>query len=290
MLAVMFFHRFYFGVPDFNFPGYLGVDVFLFLSGMGIYNSLQLHSISVYYKRRLLRLFPACLLCGVCKVVFILVSGIDLSYSIKTFFCFDLWFIPTLLFYYLISPILRRIIIFHPLILMLLAYIPTFLLLKLSGDKGEPEFMTWTMERFPTFFLGMLFIAYGNRVSSHHIIMCLVLLVMTFTLKIFVLIDIISSKGLWLISPLFAVGLPMVLYVSTIVIDTLPSKLTALFSFVGRHSLELYLIHEFVFQICHIYWNSTLPPQIQFIISSLLSFLLAFYCKKIVKCLSRCSY
>lgn len=283
MLVVMYFHRFYFGVPDFNFPGYLGVDVFLFLSGMGICNSLQKHSMLVYYKRRFLRLFPACLLCGVCKVIFILVSGVALPYSTKTFFCFDLWFIPTLLFYYFVSPLLRKLTISYPLILMLIAYIPICLLLVNPTDKRDPVFTTWTIERFPAFCLGMLFMSYGCRISICRRVVCLFLLVTAFMLKYFILVGMLSTKGLWLISPLFAAGLPMVLYVIVIVINALPSKLTTLLSFVGRHSLELYLIHEFVFQVCHIFWRGFLLAQVQFVLSSMLSLLFAIGCRKIIK-------
>ena len=48
--------------------GYIGVEVFLFISGFGIAHSLAKNSLGQYYKNRVIRLIPACILFGLCKI------------------------------------------------------------------------------------------------------------------------------------------------------------------------------------------------------------------------------
>lgn len=47
-----------------SYIGSIGVDVFLFLSGVGIYSSLQRNSLHVYFKNRVTRILPAYLSIG----------------------------------------------------------------------------------------------------------------------------------------------------------------------------------------------------------------------------------
>ena len=61
MLSIMLFHQYFTSAAPFNLFhhfGYWGVEVFLFLSGMGMVHSIEKNSLKVYYKRRLLRLLP----------------------------------------------------------------------------------------------------------------------------------------------------------------------------------------------------------------------------------------
>ena len=48
--------------------GYIGVEVFLFISGFGIAHSLAKNSLGQYYKNRVIRLIPACILFDLCKI------------------------------------------------------------------------------------------------------------------------------------------------------------------------------------------------------------------------------
>ena len=70
MVFIMLFHQYFTSVFPFNLfhnYGHWGVDVFLFLSGMGLVNSLEKNSIKDYYKRRFMRLVPSCIFCGSLK-------------------------------------------------------------------------------------------------------------------------------------------------------------------------------------------------------------------------------
>lgn len=60
MLFVVVFHAFcwiYNPVGGFNI-GYVGVDMFLFLSGFGLASSFEKNKLSIFYKNRLKRIYP----------------------------------------------------------------------------------------------------------------------------------------------------------------------------------------------------------------------------------------
>lgn len=79
MLSVMLFHQYFTSIVPFNAFhnfGNWGVDVIIFLSGMGLVRSLEKYSLLIYYKRRLKRIIPSCILCGTSKyIVFILLGS-----------------------------------------------------------------------------------------------------------------------------------------------------------------------------------------------------------------------
>ena len=63
MLSIMFSHQRFVHVFPFNVFesfGHWGVDVFLFLSGMGMVDSLMAHTVKEFYFRRFKRLIPLC--------------------------------------------------------------------------------------------------------------------------------------------------------------------------------------------------------------------------------------
>lgn len=96
-----------------RFCGHFGVDVFLFLSGFGCIYSLTKHSVRTFYQRRLVRLAPAVLFCGFIKYGLSYIetepfSTIQMDYS--TIWGWDLWFFRPLITFYLLAPILFKII------------------------------------------------------------------------------------------------------------------------------------------------------------------------------------
>ena len=60
MIMVIVYHFFcwvYNPIGPFNI-GYVGVDIFLFLSGLGLSNSYKKNSITQFYKNRIKRIYP----------------------------------------------------------------------------------------------------------------------------------------------------------------------------------------------------------------------------------------
>ncbi len=69
MIAIMLFHNQYAtSVPYigevFKRYGYLGVDLFLLVSGFGIANSLNKNGLKQFYYNRFIRIIPACIISG----------------------------------------------------------------------------------------------------------------------------------------------------------------------------------------------------------------------------------
>ena len=68
--------------------GYIGVEVFLFISGFGIAHSLAKNSLGQYYKNRVIRLIPACILFDLCKIALSLYSPRCLLCKTSFWTCF----------------------------------------------------------------------------------------------------------------------------------------------------------------------------------------------------------
>lgn len=120
MIWVMWFHSasYYEGILDFIHDiGFYGVDVFLLVSGLGLYFSLRKSkSIGEFYKKRAVRILPAYLIIAISWYCFykteVPISDKILSvscinywrgsiYGLKEYFD---WFIPTLLVIYILTP------------------------------------------------------------------------------------------------------------------------------------------------------------------------------------------
>ena len=125
MLWIILFHYSMYGnllryeVVDFLFgKGYLGVDIFFFLSAYGLCFSFSSHSLKEYYSRRLRKLFPLYL---VFLAVFLLFFKGNLqdswirilllqSSGLVTFTGMDIeWFIPALILLYAFFPVFFKL-------------------------------------------------------------------------------------------------------------------------------------------------------------------------------------
>ena len=102
--------------------GYGGVDVFLLISGMGIYHSLEKNSISQYIKNRVKKIIPVWwgyLLIYLVIAQFILHVSMTLSeiigFTTFTGFWLDMknqgnWYLYAIMLFYLISPVIHSLL------------------------------------------------------------------------------------------------------------------------------------------------------------------------------------
>lgn len=151
--------------------GSLGVDIFLFLSGMGLYYSMSRDpNIGHFYKKRFIRIVPTYLLVGaVFWGIRVFIKGQDFTewwqdLCFVTFFTkgtLTLWFIMFILAMYLIYPLvhwylnstendLRRTIRF----LVLLIVVIAASLLMFQKWHQSPSAKDIVYGRIPVFFLG----------------------------------------------------------------------------------------------------------------------------------------
>jgi peptidoglycan/LPS O-acetylase OafA/YrhL len=145
--------------------GFAGVDIFMMVSGLGLYYSLDKNcNILQFYKKRFIRIFPTYYLLGI--FVSLLIYEDDLitylfRYSTLGFWIgsvYGEWFIPSLIFLYLVAPYIKllfdrnhfAIIITICITILITAYI---LVAKGLVPIYDPHF--FLLYRIPAFILGM---------------------------------------------------------------------------------------------------------------------------------------
>ncbi|MBQ3265375.1 MAG: acyltransferase [Ruminococcus sp.] len=122
MMWIMWFHSAFTGKTEvFHFIhniGFYGVDMFLLVSGLGLYFSMRKSkSVGEFYKKRAVRILPAYLIVTICWYAFYkteigftdkLLSILGINYFRGTIYgrpeYFD-WFLPTLFVLYLLTPL-----------------------------------------------------------------------------------------------------------------------------------------------------------------------------------------
>lgn len=126
MMWIMFFHSPYSGNNDFveffHKIGFYGVDIFLLVSGLGIYFSMRKSKGALdFYKKRAIRILPVYLLITICWYLFfktdvsfgnVVLSILGVNYFRGSIYgrppYFD-WFLPTLFALYLLTPLYDKL-------------------------------------------------------------------------------------------------------------------------------------------------------------------------------------
>lgn len=288
MISIILFHQHFISVFPcgiFHRCGYWGVDVFLLLSGMGVFSSYQAHSLSTFYQRRFMRIIPSCLACGMIKCMMrIIIEGPEsLSHiGISELFCMDLWFVRAIIFYYAISPVIIVAIKKNASItIMLIAVI--YLINGLFFRTHDALSFTWIVERVFVFSLGILLASKQELVNHTATSLSSVSFCLAFC---FALITehalIISSQAL---NTLFmfavAIGTVGLLQIGNIIIKHAPLFIIRVLVFCGKLSLEIYLVHEYLFFIVMEKIKINNSP-LAFLLSISLALAIAFICKSFI--------
>lgn len=97
--------------------GFAGVDIFLFVSGFGLFYSLDKgNSILIFYRKRLIRIFPTYYIIGIFASIFLFGDNLLtylFRYSTIGFWTGGVyweWYIPSLVVLYIMSPLLKFLI------------------------------------------------------------------------------------------------------------------------------------------------------------------------------------
>ena len=293
ILSIMLFHQYFTSVFPFDIfhnIGYWGVDVFLFLSGMGLVHSLKKNTITTYYKRRLVRLAPSCILCGTIKYAIYLAFGsaLDtlkdgLNFGVWTIASLDLWFIHAIIILYAVSPVLYKSLSKWPYIssfVILIIFLTNELTIRprIGFDWLNPVGVTaWTLERLPVFSAGMM-VSIGLWTIDSKKPLSFVFLLLAICLGLlsktnFTFYGIQACLNLCLI-----LGMPALILLCIMMLNITPRLLHKAFVFLGEHSLELYLVHEFIFWSIKISFEDA-NPYCLLVLSFMLS-CMAAYCVK----------
>lgn len=294
MLSIMLFHQNFISIfpfKIFHYYGYWGVDVFLFLSGMGLVRSIESNSLPVFYKHRFIRIVPCCLFCGTLKYLSyklflihipILRDGLHIGWLTAS--CLDLWFIPTIIIMYFISPFLYRLLIKKT----ILTIACILLLFFYSGFVISPEvgfnwfspagILVWTIARLPVFVAGLLFGIKKFVFTRRRAFFSTFFFIIAIFLNLMIRFNYIGEWCHTCVLLSLAVGLPVLLVTIILLIERLPEAYIKRIEFFGIHSLELYIVHEFIFNAYEISMSNNWEFFF-LLVSFSVSILIAYFCK-----------
>lgn len=246
MIVVMLFHQqFIVGNILLNFfrlCGRWGVDIFLFVSGFGIVNSLHNNSIGKYYKNRINRLLVPCLLVGVCKCILVQVGFISYTGFLLTLTNLGLWYIYAIIVYYVLAPVFKLIVQKSQYAILYICVICAILSLKQFEESFLyliPKFR-WLIERLPVFILGMHIAVYPPKTQIKNYLWGIIPFVLCMLLRM--------QKDYFITYLILLLAVPMLCIISSLFARILDKiKLRGVVEYFGKTSLELYLWHEFIF-------------------------------------------
>lgn len=242
-----------------SFGGGFGVNIFLILSGFGLmYSALkrddrnQEESILSFYKRRVIRILPAYLL--VATVYYLIEShGIGAFFYNLFFLNFiidgkrDFWYILAILICYLIFPLYKKWI--HKLnfrVIFLLSCLMIVLVNLLLYFTVRDLYLKWEifLWRLPCFLIGchLGIIVYKKQIKDYLLLLTLSSLLGIILLAVFGYFHapaMVERIELVLLS-LFLINIFCLIFDLTNRFATVINKI---FAFLGKRSLEIYLIH-----------------------------------------------
>jgi hypothetical protein len=205
-------------------------------------------------------------------------SALDMFYwytGLGYFFnacCYE-WYIPTLLFFYLLIPAVYRLSRNQVLFIILLS-IPLILLYKGSGVL---PYLSISIIRVPIFLLGILFFKDLEQNKYHlFLITCITLCIYIFAFSFFWKVpDVIQAAPL----------LPIIIGLLSFILSFKYIRYVEVFlAFVGTISLEFYLIHGHrrpQFLLSHFIKDSEILVLGAFILCLILSYILHLVMKKV---------
>jgi len=279
IIWVMLFHlppinSGYFPIDFFKTIGYGGVDIFLFLSGFGLYFSMSKPNCSLrqYYRSRLIRILPEFWI--VICVVFLL----KMNFSTRSFILFigeastlgywvwgfpmELWYISCILFLYVIFPFYFKLFKKKGMQVSVafiaggggLILIYALICILFFDKKNVGGIAILTYARIPIFFIGAVFGHWAKdgviwKLTKKMKIIGLTTSAMaTFALACF--IKYIPTETLWVCSLYFIPFIfitPVLCFVLAICFDKL-KNISKIFNHIGLISLELYMCHVYLYK------------------------------------------
>lgn len=241
--------------------GFAGVDIFMMLSGLGLYYSLDKNNdIGYYYKRRFLRIFPTYYIIGFFASIILFQDTFFtylFRYSTIGFWINGPtweWYVPSIVALYIVAPVLKRmidngyitLIIIINIFIVVVSY---YIVANEIVDAKDPHF--FLIYRIPAFYFGMICAFWIKNNTSmiyfyllivigipcfallfprHHVIYNYKYFSLLFLLPIFTICFIVLSKYIKLLNPILTI--------------------------IGKASLEIYLVQA-------IFFNTIISGQLE---------------------------
>ncbi len=281
--------------------GNLGVDMFLFLSGIGLWFSwTKRPSYRHFYFRRLIRIYPAWLI--IACLYFIpripvrdaaslvnLLGEILFNWNFWRFDELDFWYIPAIMMLYLFAPPYMTLIRRHPVyrwlpVVMIMWCVLVQWVTPIHGAVGHLEIF-WS--RVPIFFIGINMgeaVRRKDTIDGQGVWLLWLMFLMTFA-SCFFLEQVRHGQFPLFVERMLYIPLTITsILIFNRVLRHLPSRLTAVLAWVGSLSLECYLIHlHFVLDYLPKDW-SYWPT---FLVCTVITLPLAWLLMKVVTLISK---
>lgn len=279
--------------------GYIGVEVFLFLSGFGIAHSLKKNTLRQYYKNRIIRLVPVCLIYGLLKICLSIIPTMPKCQNLfLDLFSLSHWYIYAIVIYYLSAPVIYKIADKRGMNLLLVVCILSFVIVYFwQYDSDAPyliKYGRWVVKRLPVFVFGMLIalkplkwkllqislfgmiIFIMDIVSLHYIILANANpMTMNLPIKLASLqpnrTD-IPDNGRYLLDMLSVLFLCP--FFSLIAYLAEKCRVLPFIRWIGIYSLEIYLCHQYIFKVLLEHWDYN--PYVELAIGIIMSFTVAY--------------
>lgn len=233
--------------------GNIGVEIFILLSGFGLYYSLaNKKRVSQFYKKRLLRIIPAVFIVAVIWCGFILKITDPFAFFSKIFLLElffngdrDFWFFSFLIIIYALYPLVHRFISQKRTVLRIMVLLVCSILFNVflfAADKDYFYLIEIASTRIPVFLIGVLF-GYLSK-SDYKSDLIPVLLISVFAggfcfVPLVLTFSIIHER---IFSSVIAIS--MVLFISWLSGAVSLRRTKKLLIGFGRYSLEIYLLYE----------------------------------------------
>jgi peptidoglycan/LPS O-acetylase OafA/YrhL len=301
-IMIIFYHSFKLTFPN-NFFGEillfikrtseLGVEIFLSLSAMGLYFSLEKDcNIESFYKKRFFRIIPCTIIIAIIYFLFIENNSIFLFLSRISLLSFYtrgeryFWYISFIIVLYLVYPFLHKIIkkydIKSLIILLFLTYSFNFLIFKINNTYFN--LIEIALARIPIFLVSIYI---GKLVYNKKEIKSIYLIV---PLTLFITANIIlyntSFTYNFIVRYIYGVISLSIIFLLTYMLSKCSIDfINKIIVFFGTYSIEIYLIYEKlgIEILKHIDYNYSyyLYYFIILLITLLLSKILKLICNKI---------
>ena len=271
ILLILFYHSKIY-IPNVLFPvrliksiGYIGVDIFFLLSGIGIAYSLYNNSTKkIFFLKRFKRIIP---IFWIILIIYFFIQYIEYNFNAKNMFLSFLgldfivlgnlkfWFIPAIFISYLIAPFFYSLIAKYKTSITLTFTIIFIFLLFAIALYLAPHLLIFII-RLPIFLFG-IYIGYNlKHKKSIPLIDSFMFNIIVFSISAITFIFLLTvdaklrwSLGLWWYPSIF-IAYPICFFIGHILNHYDNSKyfstISNLFKIIGTLSLELYLIHSLI--------------------------------------------
>ena len=292
IISIMIGHLRHWGLMDFGDFAFLaslgsvGVEIFLFVSGFGLFCGFtHNNSLLRYFKRRFLRIIPTYIVI----MVSIDVITRNFSYIINPRIWYmhflSNWFIPFILIMYVVFPILyilQKRWIYLPFIISCILTVVLTIFLQINGEGDIQDVPMLMAQRIPIFVLGMLIA--DNRVKFNFKHVKLIVLIILISLYVIVWLFGVEYLKYILFLPF---SFFLVLYITNILDKYFRDNSSIRHNIISSHTLEIYLIHMFLMPKMLKY---NFDPYLTLIIVFGGSILYAIIIKKIVDFIEKIIY